>query len=171
MIGGFKRYDAAQVTLVFMGILIDSGFADGEFLTIEQSAPDYEVVVGTDGQVGRSRTNNRHATIKVKLMSTSDGNTFFSGLSNLGIQTRQRLRRRADAGARPRERRVPVHRDEVLDREAAGCLLRQQGHDARVEARVRGPDEGRRRLLIQSPHPGRAPPAHLPSAGVFFLVP
>lgn len=83
-----KRYDAAQVTLVFMGILIDSGFADGEFLTIEQSAPDYEVVVGTDGQVGRSRTNNRHATIKVKLMHTSDGNTFFGALSNLGILAR-----------------------------------------------------------------------------------
>jgi hypothetical protein len=80
-----KRYDAAQVTLVFMGILIDSGFADGEFLTIEQSAPDYEVVVGTDGQVSRSRTNNRHATIKVKLAHTSDGNTLFGALSNFGI--------------------------------------------------------------------------------------
>lgn len=82
-----KRYDAAQVTLVFMGILIDSGFADGEFLTIEQSAPDYEAVVGTDGQVGRSRTNNRHAVIKVKLMSTSDGNTLFGALSNAGLLT------------------------------------------------------------------------------------
>jgi hypothetical protein len=80
-----KRYDAAQVTLVFMGLLIDSGFADGEFLTIEQSAPDYEVVVGTDGQVGRSRTNNRHAVIKLKLMHTSDGNTLLGALSNLGI--------------------------------------------------------------------------------------
>jgi hypothetical protein len=82
---GFKRYDAAQVTLVFMGILIDSGFADGEFLTIEQSAPDYETVVGTDGEVSRSRTNNRHATIMVKLAHTSNGNTFFSALSNLGL--------------------------------------------------------------------------------------
>ena len=80
-----KRYDAAQVTMVFMGILIDSGFADGEFLTIEQSAPDYEAVVGTDGQVGRSRTNNRHATIKLKLMHTSDGNTFLGAMSTAGL--------------------------------------------------------------------------------------
>lgn len=80
-----KRYDAAQVTMVFMGLLIDSGYADGEFLTIEQSAPDYEVVVGTDGQVGRSRTNNRHAVIKLKLMHTSDGNTLLGALSNAGI--------------------------------------------------------------------------------------
>lgn len=80
-----KRYDAAQVTLVFMGILIDSGFAEGEFLTLTQSAPTYEVVVGTDGQVSRSRTNNQHATIKVKLAQTSDGNTFFGALLNAGI--------------------------------------------------------------------------------------
>jgi hypothetical protein len=71
--------------MTFMGILIDSGFNEGEFLTIEQSAPDYEVVVGTDGEVGRSRTNNRHANIKVKLMQTSSGNSFFSALSNAGI--------------------------------------------------------------------------------------
>src|ERR1700676_2895929 len=80
-----KRYDAAQVTLMFMGLLITSGFNEGEFLTIEQSAPDYEAVVGTDGQVSRSRTNNRHAVIKVKLMQTSDGNTLFTALSNAGI--------------------------------------------------------------------------------------
>ena len=80
-----KRYDAAQVTLVFMLIPIESGFADGEFLTIEQSAPDYETYIGTDGQVTRSRTNNRHATIKVKLGQTSQGNTFFGALSNIGL--------------------------------------------------------------------------------------
>jgi hypothetical protein len=83
----YKRYDAAQVTLSFMGILLDSGFADGEFLTIEQSVPDYEAVVGTDGQVSRSRTNNRHAVIKVKLAQTSDGNGYLSAMSNAGILT------------------------------------------------------------------------------------
>ncbi len=80
-----KRYDAAQVTVVLANVLIQSGYADGEFLTIEQSAPDYETVVGTDGQVARSRTNNRHATIKLKLMQTSDGNTYLTALSNSGL--------------------------------------------------------------------------------------
>lgn len=84
-IGSLKRYDAAQVTMVFMGLLIDSGFADGEFLTIEASAPDYETVVGTDGEVSRSRTNNRHATIMVKLAQTSDGNTFLTALLTAGL--------------------------------------------------------------------------------------
>jgi hypothetical protein len=80
-----KRYDAAQVTLVFMGLLIQSGYNEGEFLTIEQSAPDYETVVGTDGEVARSRTNNRHAVIKLKLMQTSQGNTLLGALSNTGL--------------------------------------------------------------------------------------
>lgn len=80
-----KRYDAAQVTIVLMGILIDSGFAEGEFLAIKQNAPDYEIVVGTDGQVTRSRTNNRSAEIELKLMQTSDGNSFLSALSNVGL--------------------------------------------------------------------------------------
>jgi len=80
-----KRYDAAQVTVSLMGILIDSGYAEGEFLTIKQNAPDYEIVVGTDGQVTRNRTNNRSAEIELKLMQTSDGNTFLSALSNAGL--------------------------------------------------------------------------------------
>jgi hypothetical protein len=87
-IGGFKRYDAAQVSLSFMLLNIDSGFADGEFLTIEQEAPDYETVVGTDGEVARSRTNNRHAMIKVKLMQTSSGNSLFTAMSNGGLLAR-----------------------------------------------------------------------------------
>lgn len=80
-----KRYDAAQVTVVLMGILIDSGYSEGEFLTIAQDAPDYEKYVGTDGQVGRSRTNNNSATLKLKLMQTSDGNTFLGALRTAGL--------------------------------------------------------------------------------------
>lgn len=82
-----KVYDSDQVSLVFMGIPIDSGYAEGSFLTIEQSEQDFEVKVGTDGEVTRSKTNNRHATIKVKLMQTSSGNTALSALNNLDVAT------------------------------------------------------------------------------------
>lgn len=82
-----KIYDSNQVTLVFMGIPITSGFADGEFLSIEQSEADFVVKVGTDGEVTRSKTNNRHATIKVKLMQTSSGNALFSVVNNLDVLT------------------------------------------------------------------------------------
>jgi hypothetical protein len=84
---GFKVFDADQVTMAFMGIPISSGYADGEFLTIEQEAQDFEVKVGTDGEVTRSKTNNRHAIIKVKLMQTSTGNAALSALNNIDVAT------------------------------------------------------------------------------------
>lgn len=80
-----KRYDAAQVTMVFMGILINSGYSEGEFLTIEQDSPDYEKYVGADGEVGRSRTNDLSATLKLKLMQTSLGNTLLGSLRVAGL--------------------------------------------------------------------------------------
>lgn len=80
-----KVYDADQVVMVFMGIPISSGYADGEFLTIEQEAQDFETKVGTDGEVTRSKTNNRHAIIKVKLMQSSDGNAALSAINNVDI--------------------------------------------------------------------------------------
>ena len=78
-----KIYDADQISLVFMGIPINSGYADGEFLTIEQESNDFNDVVGTDGEVTRSNSKDLRATIKVKLMQTSDGNAALSALNNL----------------------------------------------------------------------------------------
>jgi len=78
-----KTYDADQVVLVVGGFTIDSGFADGEFLRIEQESDDFTDVVGTDGEVARSKTNDRRATISVLLMQTASGNQALSALSNL----------------------------------------------------------------------------------------
>ncbi len=86
--GASKNYDASQVTLSFMGIPITSGFADGEFLTIEQSSEDFTMVVGTDGQVTRCATNDRSATIKIKLLQSSDGNAQLSTINNLDKLTK-----------------------------------------------------------------------------------
>lgn len=82
-----KVYDANQVSMVFMGIPITSGYDDGEFLTIEQEMADFEKVVGTDGEVTRYKTNNRSATIKLKLMQSSAGNAALSVLNTLDIST------------------------------------------------------------------------------------
>lgn len=78
-----KIYDADQVTLVICNLPIDSGFADGEFCRIEQDSDDFTDVVGTDGEVTRSKTNDRRATITILLMQTSVGNTILSTLNNL----------------------------------------------------------------------------------------
>ena len=78
-----KVYDADQVSLIFMGALIQSGFDDGVFLEIDQEADDFTHKVGTDGETARSKTNNHNADVKVHLMQTSDGNAALSALNNL----------------------------------------------------------------------------------------
>src|SRR5215472_18970077 len=78
-----KVYDADQVSLIFMGALIQSGFDDGVFLDIDQEADDFTHKVGTDGETARSKTNNHNADVKVHLMQTSDGNAALSALNNL----------------------------------------------------------------------------------------
>ena len=77
-----KYYDADQVTVTIAGIPL-SGYADGEFLSIEQESEDFTDVAGTDGEVSRSKTNDRRATITIMLMQTSDSNDLLSELSNL----------------------------------------------------------------------------------------
>jgi len=80
---GFKVYDANEVSVSIAGIPIDSGFDDGEFLRIEQEADDFVDKVGTDGEVTRSKTNDRRATITILLMQSSTGNALLSALSNI----------------------------------------------------------------------------------------
>lgn len=79
----FKIYDAKEVSLVIAGIPIDSGFAEGEFVKLEQNEEDFKMVVGTDGSVTRSKTNNRTAKATVRLLQTSDGNAALSALNRL----------------------------------------------------------------------------------------
>lgn len=80
-----RVYNADKVSMLFMGAIIDSGLADGPFLKIEQSAADFEAVVGTDGEVTRYQTNNRHTKITVMLMQSSQGNAKLSAINNLDV--------------------------------------------------------------------------------------
>lgn len=80
---GFKVYDANEVTLIIAGLPIESGYDDGEFCRIEQESDDFVDKVGTDGEVTRSKTNDRRATVAVILMQSSDGNALLSGLNNI----------------------------------------------------------------------------------------
>lgn len=73
-----KTYSADQVTLSLFGYLIDSGYADGEFVSVEPAADDFGDKVGSDGEVARFKTNDRRGTIKVKLLATSQGNSLLS---------------------------------------------------------------------------------------------
>jgi hypothetical protein len=72
-----------EVIISLGPVIIDSGFADGEFIRIEQESDDTEDVAGTDGEVTVSRTNDGRATITFLLMQTSIANDGLSTLSNL----------------------------------------------------------------------------------------
>jgi hypothetical protein len=76
-----KVYDPTEVTVSFAGIVIQ-GYADGEFLRVEQESDDFSDVAGTDGEVSRSKTSDRRATVTFVLMQTSASNALLSAISN-----------------------------------------------------------------------------------------
>jgi hypothetical protein len=78
-----KVYNANEVTLSIGGKTIDAGFASGEFISIEESAPRITKAVGTDGEITISRHMDRTGTVKVKLMQTSDGNDVLDNMAKL----------------------------------------------------------------------------------------
>lgn len=80
-----KTYDADQVSVAIAGIPIDGGYADGEFVRIENNEDAFTMVVGTDGKVTRSKTNNHTATVTLILMQSATANAALSALYNIDI--------------------------------------------------------------------------------------
>lgn len=78
---GFSEYDPDQVTVSFAGYNI-TGFADGEFVRVEQESDNFSDVVGSDGHVTRSKTNDRRANVMFILMQSSMSNDVLSALAN-----------------------------------------------------------------------------------------
>ena len=75
-----KIYDSDRVQVSFGGVPITGGWTDGDFLAITANEDAFTAVVGTSGEVSRSKTLNRSATIEINLMSTSPFNDIFSGI-------------------------------------------------------------------------------------------
>lgn len=82
-----KVYNADQVTVAYGPVLLDSGHADGEFLRIEQESDDFEDMVGSGGEVVRSRTNDRRATVTLILLQTAAENDLLSAISAVQRET------------------------------------------------------------------------------------
>ena len=78
-------YDANQVAVSFFGIPIDSGYDEDEFLTIVQNEDDFSEIVGADGSAIICATNNRTATIQLKLLQSSSGNDKLSAIRLIQI--------------------------------------------------------------------------------------
>lgn len=79
--GDLKVYDSDQYSASLAGIAFE-GFADGEWLRIERDNNAFDDVVGTDGEVTRSKTNDDRATITLRLMQTSSTNSLLSAFYN-----------------------------------------------------------------------------------------
>lgn len=77
-------YNANEITVSYAGRLIDGGYADGEFLRIEQEADDTVDVAGTGGDVAVAPTNDARATITIILHQAADANDILSAIRQAG---------------------------------------------------------------------------------------
>jgi len=82
-----RTYYADEVTVAIGAILIEDGWADGEFLTIEMNEDAFNFVHSTDGMVTRGRNNNQSAVATVKLLQSSPSNAALAALYNLDLIT------------------------------------------------------------------------------------
>lgn len=74
-------YDPENV-IVSVGGADIHGWADGSFVSLVQTTDDFSTVVGSDGEVVRSRSNDHRATLTLTLTQTSDSNDVLSAIAN-----------------------------------------------------------------------------------------
>lgn len=77
--GRLAKYRPDQVAITVAGVPI-TGYADDEFVLIENMSDMFDEVVGTDGEVARSPTGDMRVKITVKLLQTSLANAVLSQL-------------------------------------------------------------------------------------------
>lgn len=82
-----KTYDASQVSII-VGTRALTGLAEGTFVTVRRAEDAFTKQVGADGEVTRSKTNNRSGEIEITLQQGSADNDYLSALAlqdeNLG---------------------------------------------------------------------------------------
>ena len=74
-----RIYDSNEVQISFAGVPV-TGYADGQFLSITHTSDAFVSMVGTDGQVARSKSNDNRAEISIDLLQTSPTNAAFSAI-------------------------------------------------------------------------------------------
>lgn len=79
MTNGVKTYDPSDVQII-LGTTPISGFADGTFISVSMDENQFTKTVGADGNVSRSKSNNRTGTATLTLQQTSQSNDFLSAL-------------------------------------------------------------------------------------------
>lgn len=77
-----KTYDPKKYDLIFLGIRLNEGLADGTFIKITPTSAGFTSKSGVDGEVTRSRMHDRRRTIEFTLMQTSAINDRLSAAYN-----------------------------------------------------------------------------------------
>ncbi len=78
-----KAVNPTRFTISLGGILIQRGWADGEFFNAEPETDGVASVAGTDGEVAVSVSYDQRWNITLKLLQTSDENLKCAQLYNL----------------------------------------------------------------------------------------
>lgn len=77
----FYTYDPDEVVLT-LGAADIEGYAPDAMLTLDENTDTYSMVVGTTGDVCRSKGFDRSAILTIRLMQTSPSNDILSALHN-----------------------------------------------------------------------------------------
>lgn len=77
-----KVYSAKAISLSFANLQI-TGWADGDFISIDNESDGFGDAVGTDGEVTRWDNNDERANVMITLMQTSSVNDKLSALHRL----------------------------------------------------------------------------------------
>lgn len=74
-----KSYNAGDVSVI-VGTRALAGLAEGTFVNVSRDEDSFTTQVGADGEVTRSRTNNKKGTIELTTQQASEANDYLSEL-------------------------------------------------------------------------------------------
>lgn len=80
-----KVWDLGELTCNFLGIPIESGFGEGNAVTIEKQKDDFVIKEGADGSIVRSKTYSKLYMVKIVVLQTAAANALLSAIRQLDI--------------------------------------------------------------------------------------
>lgn len=81
-----KTYDPNLYDVIFAGIRLNEGTADGQFIQQTGNAPGFSKKIGGDGTVTRSRSADRSGSVTVTLMQSSAINDALSAIHSADLK-------------------------------------------------------------------------------------
>ena len=80
-------YSPDQVGVTLAGFIVVSGFASGQFISIEKDLAPYTYHSGMDGETGRTFKRDGNYTVTITLAQSSESNNTLSALHAVDIAT------------------------------------------------------------------------------------